>query len=102
MSRDLARRSPGFTLIELLVVIAVIALLASLAMPVMTQALHSATKAACTNQLKQIYAGYQGYINWEYCHPALEDGKPVGIDYVHNQTQLALEYMKELTMVNLF
>ena len=55
-------RLAGFTLIELLVVIAVVALLVSLAMPVVNQALHSASKAACTNQLKQIYTAFQGYI----------------------------------------
>ena len=40
--------------------------------------------------------GYQGYINWEFCHPAIENGKFAGIDYVHDQTQMALEYMQEL------
>ena len=40
--------------------------------------------------------GYQGYINWEFCHPAIENGKFAGIDYVNNQTQMAFEYMTEL------
>lgn len=40
--------------------------------------------------------GYQGYIDWEFCHPAMEDGAPAGIEYVHRQTQMALEYMREL------
>ena len=40
--------------------------------------------------------GYQGYINWEFCHPAIENGQPAGIDYVHRQTALALEYLKSL------
>ena len=39
-------------------------------------------------------SGYEGYIDWEFCHPAIENGKPAGIDYVHAQTQLALEYMQ--------
>ena len=26
----------------------------------------------------------------------MENGKPAGIDYVHNQTRLALEYMRGL------
>jgi sugar phosphate isomerase/epimerase len=43
-----------------------------------------------------IASGYEGYINWEFCHPAMEVGRPAGIDYVHRQTALALEYMKEL------
>lgn len=41
-------------------------------------------------------ADYQGYINWEFCHPALEHGQPAGIDYVHRQTELALEYLRAL------
>src|SRR5439155_26066158 len=41
-------------------------------------------------------AGYDGYIDWEFCHPARENGKPADIDYVHNQTKLALEYMRGL------
>ena len=40
--------------------------------------------------------GYQGYVDWEFCHPALEDGKPAGIDYIHNQTQMAFEYLAAL------
>ncbi len=43
-----------------------------------------------------VASGYQGYINWEFCHPALENGAPAGIDYVHNQTRLALEYLRAL------
>lgn len=41
-------------------------------------------------------AGYKGFIDWEFCHPAIEKGKFAGIDYVHNQTRMALEYMKRL------
>jgi sugar phosphate isomerase/epimerase len=37
--------------------------------------------------------GYRGYMNWEFCHPALENGKPVGIEYVHRQTEMAHEYI---------
>jgi len=40
--------------------------------------------------------GYQGYIDWEFCHPAIENGKFAGLDYVNDQTQMALEYMREL------
>ena len=43
-----------------------------------------------------VAAGFDGYMNWEYCHPATSNGKIAGIDYVHNQTQLALEYMKAM------
>jgi len=41
-------------------------------------------------------AGYDGYMDWEFCHPAKENGKPADIDYVHNQTRMALEYMRGL------
>ncbi|MCL4694590.1 MAG: TIM barrel protein, partial [Candidatus Hydrogenedentes bacterium] len=41
-------------------------------------------------------AGYDGYINWEFCHPAKTDGAFEGIEYVHNQTQLAHEYLNHL------
>jgi len=43
-----------------------------------------------------VSAGYRGYINWEFCHPARENGRPAGIDYVHNQTRMALEYLSAL------
>lgn len=43
-----------------------------------------------------VAAGYDGYIDWEFCHPARENGQPAGIDYIHRQTELALEYMKDL------
>jgi sugar phosphate isomerase/epimerase len=43
-----------------------------------------------------VESGYTGFMNWEYCHPAKRDGKPVGIEYVHEQTQMALDYMKSL------
>lgn len=40
-----------------------------------------------------VASGYQGYIDWEFCHPAQQNGKPVGIEYVHEQTEMALEYL---------
>ena len=43
-----------------------------------------------------VASGYEGYMDWEFCHPAKENGKPAGIDYVHQQTRLALEYMRNL------
>lgn len=43
-----------------------------------------------------VKSGYQGYINWEFCHPARKDGRFAGMDYVHDQTQMALEYLKGL------
>jgi hypothetical protein len=43
-----------------------------------------------------VQSGYEGFMKWEFCHPALEKGKPAGIEYVHRHTRLALEYMKGL------
>jgi sugar phosphate isomerase/epimerase len=40
--------------------------------------------------------GYEGYIDWEFCHPGLQNGAPVGIDYVHEQTRMAVEYLRAL------
>lgn len=39
---------------------------------------------------------YKGYVNWEFCHPARENGKPAGIEYVHRQTEMAFEYLSRL------
>ncbi|MBN1400181.1 MAG: sugar phosphate isomerase/epimerase [Anaerolineae bacterium] len=47
------------------------------------------------NLLKQI--GYQGYLCYEYCHPAVDEHHdPAGIELVHTQAALALEYMRGL------
>jgi len=51
-------------------------------------------------------SGYEGFMNWEYCHPAMEDwetrkpgssdGPVAGIDHVHAQTRMALEFMRAI------
>ena len=43
-----------------------------------------------------VESGYKGFMNWEFCHPAKENDRPAGIEYVHRHTHLALEYMKTL------
>jgi sugar phosphate isomerase/epimerase len=43
-----------------------------------------------------VAGGFQGWIDWEFCHPAIDSGQPADIDYVHRQTRLALRYMREL------
>ena len=43
-----------------------------------------------------VAAGFEGYLDWEFCHPAMSNGQPAGIDYVHEQTRMALEYMRTL------
>ncbi|MBS3764631.1 MAG: prepilin-type N-terminal cleavage/methylation domain-containing protein [Planctomycetes bacterium] len=53
----------GFTLIELLVVIAIIAILAAMLMPALERAREAARRAACINNLRQTYLGFQFYAN---------------------------------------
>ena len=43
-----------------------------------------------------VASGYTGCLNWEFCHPATEHGRPAGIDYIHDQTEMALEYLRRL------
>ena len=43
-----------------------------------------------------VKSGYTGYINWEFCHPAKANGEFAGIDYVHEQTAMAHEYLNRL------
>ncbi|WZL78776.1 sugar phosphate isomerase/epimerase [Eubacteriales bacterium mix99] len=40
--------------------------------------------------------GYDGYLSYEFCHPAMDGSDFAGIDYVDGQTQMALEYTKGL------
>jgi prepilin-type N-terminal cleavage/methylation domain-containing protein/prepilin-type processing-associated H-X9-DG protein len=53
----------AFTLIELLIVVAIIAILVALIFPVLNQAKGSAKKSACLNNLHQITAATQLYLN---------------------------------------
>ena len=43
-----------------------------------------------------VASGYPGYMSWEFCHPGLQNGNPVGIEYVHAQTRMAFEYLSAL------
>lgn len=45
---------------------------------------------------KLVASGYNGFMNWEFCHPAMKSGKRAGIEYIEEQTRRALEYMKGL------
>jgi len=36
-------------------------------------------------------AGYDDYIDWVFCHPARSNGRSAVIDYVHDQSRMAIE-----------
>jgi len=40
--------------------------------------------------------GYDGYLCYEFCHPAVDKmHNPMGIELIHEQTAMALEYLRE-------
>ena len=40
--------------------------------------------------------GYEGYINFEFCHMPFYDGKVLGFDYIDRQVELAQRYFRKL------
>jgi sugar phosphate isomerase/epimerase len=42
-------------------------------------------------------AGYEGYINYEFCHMPFQGGKVLGYnDYIEDQIRLAQKYFRNL------
>ena len=60
----------GFTLIELLVVIAIMAILATLLIPVIQRAQERARRAACMNNISQLYKLVMMYSMDKDCYPS--------------------------------
>ena len=59
---SIRRPAPGFSLVELLVTLAAIAVLLGLLLPALSKARQSGFQAVCANNLRQINAGWQGYV----------------------------------------
>ena len=53
---------------------------------------HLVNYGAFIREMKRI--GYDGYLSYEFCHPAMIGPDLAGVDYIDEQAQMALEYTK--------
>ncbi len=73
-----SRRSRGFTLIELLIVIAIIGVLVGLTIPAIAKAREAASRASCTNNLRQLGLGFHSHQNQQGYLPTAGTGDYMG------------------------
>jgi prepilin-type N-terminal cleavage/methylation domain-containing protein len=105
MFRSSPKRRWAFTLIELLVVIAIIAILIGLLVPAVQKVREAAARISCTNNLKQLGLGCQGYHDvYKKLPPAYYVGPGIGWTDENNfgptWSVLILPYIEQAPVFN--
>ncbi|OWK38163.1 DUF1559 domain-containing protein [Fimbriiglobus ruber] len=107
MRTRLSRSRRGFTLIELLVVIAIIAILIGLLLPAVQKVREAASRAKCTNNLKQLGIALHSYADTNNgLPPAQIDNSgsaystPLSGNFGPNWAILILPYIEQTALFN--